>query len=70
MKKRILALILAALLTSSMASCVARSDGETPSGDGGTEPQQTTAPEAPTTDPGVTDSWNTVNKDAYVIADN
>ena len=67
MKKRILALLLAGLLTTSLVSCITtkpRPDG--PGLNTGTEDSQPT--EEPTTDPVVTVTWIDEDKTVYVTA--
>ena len=68
MKKRILAMILAALLTASMASCWAEGNNENPVG--GTEETQTQAPNDPNPDNPVTNVWQDANYSVYVVSPN
>lgn len=69
MKKRILALLLAGLITASLASCVT-SENKRPNPDtgDGTEDQQTRVEE--TTEPPVTIVWVDADDSVYVTADN
>ncbi|MBO5295420.1 MAG: hypothetical protein J6B71_09290 [Clostridia bacterium] len=65
MKKRILALLLAGLLTASMASCVTQTDRPTPSVSG-TEEEQTRKPQE--TEPPAVVTWVDVDETVYVIS--
>ena len=66
MKKRILALLLAGLLTTSLVSCITTKPRPNPGLNTGTEQDQTT--EEPTTDPVVTVTWIDEDKTVYVTA--
>ncbi len=65
MKKRVIALLMAGLLTASMVSCVATGGP----GDGSTEPQQqiTTPDDAGTTDAGPGITWQNVDQTVYTL---
>ncbi|MBQ8433001.1 MAG: hypothetical protein IJX28_08980 [Clostridia bacterium] len=66
MKKRLLALLLAGLLTASMASCISGSSGNNSTG-GGTEPPQTPpAQTAGVTQPPITVTWQEVDDYVFV----
>ncbi len=67
MKKRLIALILAGLLTASLASCTTESGrGDDDTSYGGTEAEQTRGEDV--TDPPVTVTWNEVDETVYVLA--
>ncbi len=69
MKKRILALLLAGLLTASLTACISRTgDREDPT-DGGTEAKQTKPPVIVTTAPPVVETWKEVDEQVYVTVE-
>lgn len=69
MKKRILALLLAGLLTASLSSCISRTGDRGDSTDGGTEEKQTKPPVVVTTAPPVTETWKDVDEQVYVTVE-
>lgn len=69
MKKRILALLLAGLLTASLSSCF-QPGSQTENPTGGTEPQQTLPPENPTEEPNTPIVFTTVDETVYTVVDN
>lgn len=69
MKKRILALLLAGILTASLASCISRSGDRTDSTDGGTEEKPTQPTVAVTTAPPVVETWKEVDDQVYVTVE-
>ena len=69
MKKRILALLLAGLLTASLASCFNNSANDGNGTDGGTEPDQTTPSVEDTTTPPAPITFKDVDETVYTVVD-
>lgn len=70
MKNRILALLLAGLITASMVACTDTKSRDKGPGTGGTEQMQTKDPNSNQNgDPTVTVTWQDVNEQVYVISD-